>query len=117
MEIEAIDGRRRQRLRRLVADRSGSTYALLAAALIPMLGFAGIGIDVSRTYMAQSRLQSAVDAAVLAAVRAEQVSPGTGTNPGSRTISTVNSFMGANYTPCFMGSTNGTPVVTVARAG
>lgn len=116
MNIDAVVGRRRQRLRGLLADRSGSTYALLAAAMIPMLGFAGIGIDVSRTYMAQSRLQSAVDAAVLAAVRAEQINPGTGNTPGTRTVPTVQSYMGANYLTGYMGSTNQTPVVTVSRA-
>jgi len=102
--------------RRLLADRSGSTYALLAAATIPMLGFAGIGIDVGRTYMAQSRLQSAVDAAVLAAVRAEQFAPGSGNLPGSRTISTVNSFVAANMPAEFAGAERQAPVVTVERA-
>ncbi len=115
MEIGTIEGRSLRRMRGLLADQSGSTYALLAAAMIPMLGFAGIGIDVTRTYMAQSRLQSAVDAAVLAAVRAEQVTPGTGTTPGTVTISTVQSYVGANMPAGFMGSTQQAPVVTVAR--
>ena len=82
VKIGAIQGARWRWMRDLLADQSGSTYAMMAAAMIPMLGFAGIGIDVSRTYMAQSRLQSAVDAAVLAAVRTEQVNPGSGTTPG-----------------------------------
>ena len=102
-------------MRRLLADRSGSTYALLAAAMIPMLGFAGIGIDVGRTYMAQSRLQSAVDAAVLAAVRAEQFAPGSGNNPGSRTVATVNSYVSANMSEQFAGSARTAPVVSIER--
>ena len=111
----AMQGARRRWLRELLSDQSGSTYAMMAAAMIPMLGFAGIGIDVSRTYMAQSRLQSAVDAAVLAAVRAEQVRPGTGTSPGSTTVSTVNNFIAANMPTQFAGSTRQTPVLTINR--
>lgn len=113
--IGAFKGARRRWLRELLADQTGSTYAMMAAAMIPMLGFAGIGIDVSRTYMAQSRLQSAVDAAVLAAVRAEQFRPGTGTTPGAVTVSTVNSYIAANMPAEFAGSTRQTPVMTINR--
>jgi Flp pilus assembly protein TadG len=117
MKIEAVEGARGRWMRDLLADQTGSTYALMAAAMIPMLGFAGIGIDVSRTYMAQSRLQSAVDAAVLAAVRTEQVNPGTGTTPGSSTVSTVQAYVNGNMPTGFMGSARGEPLVSVARVG
>jgi Flp pilus assembly protein TadG len=90
---------------------------MLAAALIPMIGFAGIGIDLGRTYMASSRLQSAVDAAVLAAVRTEQVHPGTGTTPGSRTVETVLTYLNANSPADFMGAARQTPVISVSRVG
>lgn len=115
VKIGAIQGARRRWMRDLLADQSGSTYAMMAAAMIPMLGFAGIGIDVSRTYMAQSRLQSAVDAAVLAAVRAEQFQPGTGTSPGTSTVSTVNNYIAANMPAQFAGSTRQTPTLTINR--
>lgn len=117
VKIGAIQGARRRWMRDLLADQSGSTYAMMAAAMIPMLGFAGIGIDVSRTYMAQSRLQSAVDAAVLAAVRTEQVNPGSGTTPGTATVATVQAYIAGNMPTGFMGSTRNAPVVTVARVG
>ena len=117
MKNGAVESARRGWMRDLLSDQSGSTYAIMAAAMIPMLGFAGIGIDVSRTYMAQSRLQSAVDAAVLAAVRTEQVNPGSGTTPGSSTVSTVQAYVNGNMPTGFMGSIRGAPIVTVARVG
>ena len=54
-------------LHRLGRDASGNTLALMAAALLPLLGMIGGGIDMSRAYLAHSRLQQACDAGVLAA--------------------------------------------------
>ena len=53
-------------LMRLLADRRGNVLAILAAALIPVLGLAGSAIDVARTYAVKARLQQACDAGVLA---------------------------------------------------
>lgn len=57
-------------LHALARDVSGNTLALLAASLLPLLGIIGGGIDMSRSYLAQSRLQQACDAGVLAARKA-----------------------------------------------
>ncbi|WP_209347671.1 TadE/TadG family type IV pilus assembly protein [Pontixanthobacter sp. CEM42] len=54
-------------LHRLAKDRSGNTLALIAAAIVPLLGMVGSGIDMGRAYLASSRLQAACDAGVLAA--------------------------------------------------
>lgn len=54
-------------LPRLARDTSGNTLAMMAAALLPLLGIIGGGVDMSRAYLAQSRLQQACDAGVLAA--------------------------------------------------
>jgi Flp pilus assembly protein TadG len=54
-------------LGRLLRDTAGNTLAIIAAALIPLLAIVGGGVDVSRGYLAQSRLQQACDAGVLAA--------------------------------------------------
>ena len=117
MQPEAIESSKKQDVRALFRDRQGSTYALLAAALLPMIGFAGIGLDLGRTYLASSRLQSGVDAAVLAAVRTEQLFPGTGSNPGPKTVETVNAYLYGNMPQTFMGATQATPVVSVKRVG
>lgn len=52
-------------LSRLLRDQSGNTIAILAAAVIPVIGLVGGGVDMSRIYLAQSRLQGACDAGAL----------------------------------------------------
>ena len=54
-------------MRRLARDTSGNTLALIAAAIFPLMGMVGGGIDMGRAYLASSRLQQACDAGVLAA--------------------------------------------------
>ena len=54
-------------LARLRRDETGNTLALVAAALFPMLGLIGGGVDIGRGYLSQSRLQQACDSGVLAA--------------------------------------------------
>ena len=41
--------------RRLLADRTGNTLAIVAAALVPITAMIGSGLDMSRAYMAKSR--------------------------------------------------------------
>lgn len=53
--------------RRLLRDRSGNTLAMIAAALVPLLAMVGGAIDMGRSYLAETRLQQACDAGVLAA--------------------------------------------------
>ena len=54
-------------LARLVRDRAGNTLAMAAAALLPLIGLIGGGVDIGRGYLSQSRLQQACDSGVLAA--------------------------------------------------
>jgi Flp pilus assembly protein TadG len=54
-------------LRRLARDTAGNTLAMIAAGLLPLLAMVGGGIDMGRSYLAQTRLQQACDAGVLAA--------------------------------------------------
>lgn len=56
-------------LTRLRRDSRGNTLAMAAAALVPIAGMIGSGLDMSRAYMAQAKLQNACDAAALAARR------------------------------------------------
>lgn len=55
---------------KLARDARGNTLAIVAAAIIPLAALIGGGVDMSRAYMAQSRLQLACDAAALAGRRA-----------------------------------------------
>jgi Flp pilus assembly protein TadG len=56
-------------LGRLRSDSRGNTLAILGAALVPLAAMIGSGVDMSRAYMAKTRLQSACDAAALAGRR------------------------------------------------
>lgn len=51
-------------------DQRGNAMMLTAAALLPVVGIVGSGIDIGRAYMTQLRLQQACDAGVLAGRRA-----------------------------------------------
>ena len=59
-------------LARLGRDVRGNALAIVAAALVPLAGMIGSGVDMSRAYMAKTRLQSACDAAALAGRRVMQ---------------------------------------------
>lgn len=77
MQIEnrgdgARDSARDGFLRRLRRDARGNTLAIVGAALVPLAGMIGSGVDMSRAYMAKTRLQSACDAAALAGRRVMQ---------------------------------------------
>ncbi|MGQ0558771.1 MAG: TadE/TadG family type IV pilus assembly protein [Sphingosinicella sp.] len=61
--------RAKSRLARLARDTKGNTLAVVAAGLIPLTAMIGSGVDMSRAYMAKTRLQSACDAAALAGRR------------------------------------------------
>ena len=72
-------------LARLFRDRRGNTLAIVGAAMIPLAAMIGSGVDMSRAYMAKTRLQSACDAAALAGRRVMQNdSLGTNVEPEAR---------------------------------
>jgi len=54
-------------LSRLLKSEEGNIIAILAAAVIPVIGLVGGGVDMSRLYLTQARLQGACDAGVLMA--------------------------------------------------
>ncbi|MET0250469.1 MAG: TadE/TadG family type IV pilus assembly protein [Sphingobium sp.] len=53
-------------LARLRDDQTGNTLAIVAAAILPLMGLIGGGIDMSRLYLTKARLQQACDAGALA---------------------------------------------------
>jgi len=58
--------RRRSPAGRFVSEQSGQSIVLLVAALVVLLGFCGLVIDIGKAYYVQRSLQSSVDAAALA---------------------------------------------------
>lgn len=56
-------------LARLLRSEAGNTLALTAAATVPLVAMIGGAVDISRAYLAKSRLQQACDAGALAGRR------------------------------------------------
>lgn len=86
-------------VRRLVADRKGSTLAMMAAGLIPVIAALGAGIDAGRLYLVKSQLQAGVDAAALAGARAFAV---VDNSPAARNNQAQSYFYG-NFASTYMG--------------
>ncbi len=99
-------------LTRLRKDAAGNTLAIVGAALIPLTAMIGSGIDMSRAYMAKTRMQSACDAAALAGRRIMQNDTLTTavTNEATR-------FFRYNFPQGLYQTANFTPVVTRPSAG
>jgi len=112
-------------LGRLARDRAANVLALTAVFIPPILILVGGGIDMSRAYMAQTALQNACDAGVLAGRRAQAKSgQWTSTEQGKATrmfnfnfngTSQSANATGTTFTPTNAGSgvINGTASTTV----
>ena len=57
-------------LSRLLVNQDGNVIAIMAAALVPLVGMVGGGVDMTRAYMTKTSLQAACDAGALAGRRA-----------------------------------------------
>lgn len=55
--------------RALARNERGATALFLALAIVPLLAFVGLAVDTTRGYLVKSRLNQAIDAAVLAGGR------------------------------------------------
>lgn len=92
----------------LVRDTRANTLAIMAAALVPLAGMVGGGIDISRMYIVKTRLQHACDAGALAGRK----SMGGGT--WNQTVGSVanypqvtaGQFFDANYNSAAYGASN-----------
>ena len=78
--------------RRLAQDITANTIVISAASLVPLMAMVGGGVDASRYYMAETRLQAACDAGALAARRSM---PAKVLDDESKTIG--NNFFDENY--------------------
>ena len=99
-------------LRRLARDSRGNTLAIIGAALVPLAGMIGSGVDMSRAYMAKTRLQSACDAAALAGRRIMQ------NDTLTNSVTTeANRFFNFNFPQGLYNTTTFAPVVTRPSSG
>jgi Flp pilus assembly protein TadG len=94
-------------LARLAQDKRGNTLAIMAAALIPLVGLIGGGVDASRMYLVKARLQQACDAGSLAGRKAMG-----GGSWDSTTQARANQLFTANFASGAYGTTSLNPDFT-----
>jgi Flp pilus assembly protein TadG len=82
-------------LTRLAHDKRGNTIALMAAAMVPLAGLIGGGVDMSRLYLTKTRVQQACDAGVLAGRKA--MGAGSWTTGTNSTQDKAEKMFGANF--------------------
>lgn len=90
-------------LARLARDQTGSTLAMMAAAMIPTIVIAGSAIDVTRMYVTKTRLQQACDAGVLAGRKFLADSAATTLDANAQ--EQAQKFFGNNFKAGWMGTT------------
>ena len=95
-------------LSRLARDRAGNTLMIVAFSLIPILAMIGGGIDMSRGYLAQARLQQACDSGVLAARKKLGSNLVFSSTPTSDVQAAGDQFFNLNYRNGAYGTTNRT---------
>ena len=78
---------------------AGNTVAIVAAALVPLVALIGSGVDMSRAYMVESRLQQACDAGVLAGRK--EMGNSTWTTAAANVAS---EYFEVNYASDYLGS-------------
>jgi Flp pilus assembly protein TadG len=110
-------------MKRADALRRGNVSILAAALIVPMVGAAGIAIDATRLWMVQSRLQAALDAAVLVAAREGSAATADSdalamfwTNFGRTSALTETGYLGAVATVPAISSPDSTSVQMTATA-
>lgn len=103
----------RAALCRLARDRGGNTLMMVAAALFPIMAMVGGAVDMGRSYLSQSRLQSACDAGVLAARKALGSSAVLDGQVPSTVAATGNAFFNTNFRSGSYGTTNRQFVMTL----
>ncbi len=60
-----VSKKRSRFLSRLLRDEAGNTIAIMAAAIIPVVGLVGGAVDASRIFLVKTKLQAACDAGSL----------------------------------------------------
>lgn len=97
-------------LQELRSNTAGNTLAMAGMALFPMAAMIGGGVDVSRIYLVQTRLQQACDAGALAGRR--QMASGNWTANSNAANIAANNMFRANFDTNAYGSFDGTHAFT-----
>lgn len=89
-------------LMRLYHNQAGNTLAMVAAAVLPLMGLIGGGVDMSRIYLTKSRLQQACDAGALAGRKT--MGGGAWAANNNQALNAANGMFDANFRPGSYGS-------------
>lgn len=89
-------------------DRRGAIAAISAVVMVPVIGFAGLAIDLTRIWLLNARLKTAVDAASLVAARTMTTT--TVDETATRALFWAN-FNQNGRSPSYLGSTVATTPV------
>ncbi|HEY0445174.1 MAG TPA: TadE/TadG family type IV pilus assembly protein [Allosphingosinicella sp.] len=90
--------------RRLWRCRAGNVLPIMTMALIPLAGLVGGGVDMSRMYLAKSRLQQACDAGSLAGRKVMGTNTWNANNNAANTMALQ--FFDGNFKDGAYGTTN-----------
>lgn len=98
----------------LARDTRGNTLAIVAAAIFPLAGMIGGGVDISRMYIVKTRLQHACDAGALAGRKAMGGGSWTQTENGIANYpkAMADKFFDGNYDSAAYGATTVTRTFT-----
>lgn len=85
----------RARLFRLLRDHKGATVIFVAIAMVTLLAFAALAVDVGYLYVVRGELQNAADSGALAGAQVLYNNSGTAVNAGA--IDMATEFVHKNY--------------------
>jgi Flp pilus assembly protein TadG len=103
-------------LSELKSNATGNTFAIMAAALVPLTAMIGGGIEASRAYMAKTRLQQACDAGALAGRKVMAASSWSASGAASSNQQAQN-FFKANYADGLFGANSVTASFSPSSEG
>ena len=95
-------------VKRLLPERRAASAVLLAASIVPLIGFVGMGVDGAKAYLAKARLSQALDAAALAGGKVMF---------SENRAADIQKYFEANFPSGFMGTTIDGPTVTEGPNG
>lgn len=91
----------------MLRERCGSVLILVGLGILVLVGLAGAGIDLGRQQIVSSKLQSACDAAAIAA----------GSAPAGQEIQTAQRYFNLNFPDSYLGVARPTPTITQTANG
>ena len=99
-------------------DRRGAIAAISAIVMVPVIGFAGLAVDLTRIWLLSARLKTSVDAASLVAARTLRTTtvnnvPTTTTDEAATRALFWTNFHQNGWSSSYLGSVTAQPTITM----